>query len=641
MAEAVHLIGLCISTPHREDRFHFIQALNQSAVARGFRLVIFNSCSDLYEQSNPNNKGERSVFRMIPYEMLSAMVVMPRFLCNDPIIDQVAEQCIAHGLPVISIDREMKGCISFSFSYADIFERLCAHIVDDHHAKTLLMMAGVKDNEFSNQRIAAFRKVLEDRNMYFDDSLIGYGNFWDIPAVDVMREWFEEEGRPYPDAIICANDSMAIAVSSYLQKHGCRVPEDCIVTGFDSIRQSSFHMPHLTTCRQDYDTMGERILDAVEARMRGEDYPTSNTVGFTLIRSQSCGCEPISFTNINDATQEIFDRMRLSEQRQEMMCTVQSAVSKMKSIEELPAVLADRFIFPTTIIAANDDIFEPPHYGTKHGEQLFTEQVRVHYQRYFWYQIEPCTIPRAQLVPRMDILLGRSEPIVVCALHYLDLPLGYCVFQPEHTLDDYEKIYTFMIAINASFGGFHGQMQIKSINQQLQNVNAELERLHIHDYLTELYNRRGFYREFHRLLAQNSGEGMHAFLISADLDRLKMINDTYGHQEGDSAICVIAEALRQAAGEHDICARFGGDEFAVGGFLPAPLADVYCERFRRQFTAYLETYNQVSGKPYPVEASIGFGHEPAAEGFDLDRMIKEADDRMYQNKLAHKKARES
>lgn len=640
MAEAQRLIGVCISTPHREDRFHFIQALNQTAVARGFRLVMFNSCSDLYEAENPNNEGERTVFRLIPYEILSAMIIMPQFLFNDPILEQVIESCHAHGLPVISIDKEIPGCISFSFSYADIFEQLCAHVVDDHHAQNLMMMAGIKDNAFSNQRIAAFRKVLTERGMYYDDSLIGYGNFWDAPALDVMREWFEEEGRPYPDAIICANDSMAIAVSSYLQKHGCRVPEDCIVTGFDFIRQSTFHMPHLTTCRQDYETMGQRIIDAIEAQLRGEDYPAVSTIGFTMVRSQSCGCEPVSFTNINDATQEIFDRMRLSEQRQEMMCSVQSAVSKMQSVGELPAVLANRFIFPTTILAVNDDIFEPPHFGTKRG-QHFTDTVNVQYQRYFWYQIDPCSIPRTQLVPRMDILLGRTEPIVVCALHYLDLPLGYCVFQPENSTDDYERMHTFMIAMNASFGAFHGQMQIQAINRQLQNVNAELERLYVQDYLTELYNRRGFYRAFHRQLEENKGEGMHAFLISADLDRLKMINDTYGHQEGDSAICTIAKALRQAAGEHDICARFGGDEFAVGGCLPAPLADVYYERFRRQFTAYLETYNQVSGKPYPVEASIGFSHEPAAENFDLDRMIKEADDKMYQNKQAHKKARES
>ena len=640
MAETRRLIGMCLSAPHREDRFQFIQAPNQYAVAQGFRLLIFNSSSDFYYTNNPDDEGERTVYQLIPYHMLSAMILFPEFLGEHPVMQEVAAKCREHGIPVISIDKEMEGCTMFSFAYADIFEQLCAHVTDVHHAKRLMMVAGLKGNSFSEARVAAFRKVLLERGLYYDDSLIGYGNFWDGPTRDLMREWFEEEERPFPDAIICANDSMAIAVSTYLQKHGCRVPQDCIVTGFDGILQASYHMPHLTTCRQDYDTMGRKLIEAVEALLRGEECPARNVIGFTLIRSQSCGCEPVSFTNINDATQAIFDRMRLSEQRQEMMCTVHAGVSKMTQLKELSSVLSDRFIFPTTVFAVNEDIFQPPHFGVRPDGQSFTENMNITYQRYFWYQIEGCTVPREQLVPRMDTLLGRTEPIFVCALHFWELPLGYCVFQPELTVDDYAKMYTFMITINASFGAFHSQLQIQSINAQLKQVNEELEQLYVHDYLTGLYNRRGFYKEFRRKQEQSGGQ-LEAFLISIDLDRLKYINDNFGHQEGDSAICTIADAMRAAAGPDDICARFGGDEYAVGGFLPAPLADICYERFRTQFMQYLADYNRSAGKPYPVEASIGFSHEPVNAEFSLDQMIKEADDRMYAQKLANKKARES
>ena len=640
MAETRRLIGMCLSAPHREDRFQFIQALNQYAVAQGFRLLIFNSSSDFYYTNNPDDEGERTVYQLIPYHMLSAMILFPEFLGAHPVMQEIAAKCREHGIPVISIDKEMEGCTMFSFAYADIFEQLCAHVTDVHHAKRLMMVAGLKGNSFSEARVAAFRKVLLERGLYYDDSLIGYGNFWDGPTRDLMREWFEEEERPFPDAIICANDSMAIAVSTYLQKHGCRVPQDCIVTGFDGILQASYHMPHLTTCRQDYDTMGRKLIEAVEALLRGEECPARNVIGFTMIRSQSCGCEPVSFTNINDATQAIFDRMRLSEQRQEMMCIVHAGVSKMTQLEELSSVLSDRFIFPTTVFAVNEDIFQPPYFGVRPDGQSFTENMNITYQRYFWYQIEGCTVPREQLVPRMDILLGRTEPIFVCALHFWELPLGYCVFQPELTVDDYAKMYTFMITINASFGAFHSQLQIQSINAQLKQVNEELEQLYVHDYLTGLYNRRGFYKEFRRKQEQSGGQ-LEAFLISIDLDRLKYINDNFGHQEGDSAICTIADAMRAAAGPDDICARFGGDEYAVGGFLPAPLADICYERFRTQFMQYLADYNRSAGKPYPVEASIGFSHEPVNAEFSLDQMIKEADDRMYAQKLANKKARES
>lgn len=635
----IKMIGICISQMHQEDRYLFIEALNRTAVSRGYRLMIFNACTDLVETDNLNTEGERSVFRLIPYDMLSAMIVFPYFLFNDPILDQVIEECHARKIPVLSIDKEIPGCACFSFSYTDIFEQLCAHVIDDHGAKNLLMMAGTRDNPFSEQRITAFRKALTSRGMYYDDSLIGYGDFWDLPALDVMHEWFEEEERPFPDAIICANDSMAIAVSTYLQKHGCRVPEDCIVTGFDNIMPAHYHIPHLTTCQQDYSTMAKKLLDAAEDIRNGKVIVKKQLVGFSLIRSQSCGCEPVSFFDINDSAQEMFNRVQLSAYRQEMMCCVQSEVAKMHSLQELPSILANKFVFPTLTFAINDDIFNAPQFGTQHrGPDSFTQRMNVIFQRYFWYELDPCIIKLDQFVPHIDYLTSRDEPIVVCALHFLDLTLGYCVFQPMISFDDYEKMHTFMNAINASFGTFHGQMQIRAINRELQSVNDELEKLYVHDYLTGLLNRRGFYKEFMRQQNENRNEQLCAFMISVDLDRLKYINDTFGHLEGDAAICTIANALQQAAGEHDICARFGGDEFAVGGFLPLSLADIGFERFRRQFEESLDQYNQTSSKQYPVIASLGFYSEPVNNGIDLDRMIKIADDRMYAEKQMHRAA---
>ena len=104
MAEAQKLIGICLSTPHMEDRFLFLRALNAQAVARGYRLLVFSSCSDLYERVNSNNDGERAVFRLIPYERLAAMIVFPHFLFNDPIVDEIIQNSLAHGLPTIVID---------------------------------------------------------------------------------------------------------------------------------------------------------------------------------------------------------------------------------------------------------------------------------------------------------------------------------------------------------------------------------------------------------------------------------------------------------------------------------------------------------------------------------------------------------
>ena len=631
-------IGVCLSTVQHEDRFYFIRELNRAAVAQGYRLIVFNACTDLYERNNLNNDGESAVFRLIPYDLLDAMIVFPYFLYNHPVLDLVIDECRRRKLPLISIDAEIPGCTTFSFSYANVFEQLCSHVIEEHGARDLRMIAGIRGNDFSEQRVGAFRAALEAHRIPFDESLVAYGNFWETPTQEEMVRWFETEQQPFPDAIICANDIMAITASSYLQAHGCRVPEDCIVTGFDGIMQANYHIPNLTTCRQKYDEMADRLLEAIGRLRRGEAVPLKNTVDFRIIRSQSCGCCPVSFDRFNGMMQDIFDRMKQSAERQRLMCAVQSAVSKMNHISELPARLIEKFIFPTQIFALNDDLFSPPDFGASHrGANAFSEEMTVLYHRYHWWDNDSCTMRLTDLVPNLTALLEPELPVIVCVSHFIDLVLGYCVFQCDVDFDEYEKIHTFMNALNASLGAFHGQVQIKAINTRLQTVNEELEKLYVHDYLTGLFNRRGFYREFSVLQRESADRDVLAFLVSADLDGLKDINDTYGHLEGDNAIVTVAHALQKCAKNGEICARFGGDEFAVGGVIGTDAAESYFDAFRVRLEDYLKRYNQISGNPYPVEASIGFYAEPLTADFDLDRMIKNADAQMYADKTERKR----
>lgn len=147
----------------------------------------------------------------------------------------------------------------------------------------------------------------------------------------------------------------------------------------------------------------------------------------------------------------------------------------MTSLQEIPAVLAERFVFHFSAFAINSDIFEMPGFGVHHkGKFAFTETVKVLYHRYCWNLQEPCSIPKTELIPDLDRMLEQENPIIVCALHYLELALGYCVFQTDVSLEEYEKIYAFMSTINASFGAFHGQMQIKAINTKLQKVQNSI-----------------------------------------------------------------------------------------------------------------------------------------------------------------------
>jgi len=634
------LIGVCLSTIQDEDRFHFIKSLNKYAVSSGYRLLIFNACTDLYEDDNSNYKGEGAVYKLIPYNKLSALVIMSNFIYDKKVVASIIDTAKSNGVPVISIDKEIEGCINLSFSYADTFERICRHVIETHGARRLYMIAGIEGNEFSDERVEAFRRALEANGIEFDEDNVGYGCFWEGPTTDLLNRWFVTEHRSVPEAIICANDTMAVLASNYIQRLGFRVPEDCIITGFDGTLQAEYHLPHLTTCRQNYDEMGRRLIDTVIRIGRGEEC-SGGTVDFHVMLSQSCGCMKMDKHNVNDAMRAVHERFKQSAFRQLMMCDIQSSVSKATELKMLPEMLMNKFQFSTCVFALNTDVVEPPDFGGHHNsDSPFTDVIDVLSQRYHWVEQPPCKVELSELLPDYPTITRRPEPIIICCLHFLGMVLGYCAFQPRIDFDEYEKMHTLMNALNSSIGTFHSRMHIQYINAQLIAVNEKLRVSSLHDFMTGLLNRRGFYEETEKLLVSDkASNAMQIALVFADLDGLKHINDTFGHNEGDNAIITLGHALLSSAVRGELCARFGGDEFCIAVLTSESSAEKYCEGFKRSVTDYLQNYNYSSGKPYKVEASIGFYLNPLTPDLDLEELVATADKQMYEEKTARKAMR--
>lgn len=154
----------------------------------------------------------------------------------------------------------------------------------------------------------------------------------------------------------------------------------------------------------------------------------------------------------------------------------------------------------------------------------------------------------------------------------------------------------------------------------------QLKYLSLHDQLTDLYNRTYFENELDRL---NASREYPVTIISIDLDGLKLVNDTVGHEEGDQLLVACARALKKALRRADILARVGGDEFVA--LLPrtnGKAAETISERINEQ----VEKYNLAEPDKIPLSISVGLA-TAEGPGKPLRRIFKEADDLMYRAKL--------
>jgi diguanylate cyclase (GGDEF)-like protein len=157
---------------------------------------------------------------------------------------------------------------------------------------------------------------------------------------------------------------------------------------------------------------------------------------------------------------------------------------------------------------------------------------------------------------------------------------------------------------------------------------AYLESLSVTDELTGLLNRRGFDRELERTLARAARTGETGLLLLCDVDRFKPINDTYGHQIGDTVLFSIAQLLRRGARASDAAARLGGDEFAVILTNAAPsAAQPRIARMRELLDRLVVESGELA-----LTVRVSFGHAPYGPGSDAASLIRAADRALYRAK---------
>ena len=619
---------------------HFDSTVFRTLEEEGKRLdydiIIFTSVG-YFASQNDYDSQERGMFAFAPIEELDGLIIVPDTYEIEGFREELLEEVRKRArCPVVAIRHRGD---EFDCVYTDeerAIRPLLLHLLDHHQLKRICFLAGYEGHPDSEMRLAVYREEMAAHGLTVDEKKdIFHGNMWLDCGPSAFAHFFKDP-EDSPEAVVCANDYMAMGLCRELQTQGIRVPEDVIVTGFDCVTGLSLGIPTITTVEQDFRGMVTAAMANLDWKIRDPEaeIPPYTGLGGKLIPAESCGCGYRGDDYYIRISEEQTLRASSMETREVGMTYLTIEMSACDDLKDMHRVLVEKKNDTTTLRDYYLCLFEKGK--DAEGEPVFAEEMTdtvclVHAQRDRQDHGMPMiTFDRRQLLPDMAEREDEPQVFYLMLLHQRENTYGYAMFHYEPG----EVPTSFFLHWNVILSGALSNMHKRN---ELMMLYEERRLSSITDVMTRLLNRRGLEEQltpvWQRLCARRESVAFVCF----DLDKLKKINDTFGHQAGDFAIRMVADAIRRAAPKEAIVARMGGDEFlAVLPRSKKPAAERFMEDFRKQ----LDEINRIEDRAFRVEASCG------AVVFRLDTLstieqcICESDEEMYRQKALRHAERE-
>lgn len=286
-----HLIGLLTNDLVGTYQYSFWEGMKAAAREEDCDLVSFNG-GELGSR-NPSKSMRNSVFQFVNQTHPDALVLLAPAVVNSSGFSQLESFVKSFGsTPLITVGFEIPGHPLMAVNNASGMDALVEHLVTVHGRKKFAFMGGPVLNPDAQQRRDTFLRVLARHGITFDLGMDLVGEFDFGISKEKLGELLHN-GASF-DALVAANDDMAMGAMEALKEFGRRVPDDVVVTGFDDIDESSHTLPALTTVRQPIFEQGKASLLLALDRIDGTPVAPVVTQAASLVRRGSCGCHSTS-----------------------------------------------------------------------------------------------------------------------------------------------------------------------------------------------------------------------------------------------------------------------------------------------------------------------------------------------------------
>lgn len=621
MKKKIAVLGCAWSVYFIKD---FLNGLKDAAKEQNVDIYCFFAYN-FVEFSGYLNYTGYSIYNLINYEEYDGIIILADLINNQRVLERERLRIIKSGKPAVSINQNLDGlsCIRID-NYSGVY-KMMEHLIKDHHCKDFAYISG-KENSFDfSERYKAYRTALADNNIKIDMEKVFTINDSSYHEAFNFLSSYVKSGKPLPEVLVCANDLMALAFVKVAEENNIKIPEQVKIVGYDDIVYTKSITPSISTVKSNAEQVGKESLKILLAEHYGIQILKFNS---SPVFRNSCGCESENNSNQNLFSLDILNDFNKSEE----------FTTQMEKLQDIFTGATDVFTLLTNldIFFGNSHTFEGDDFcifmksdwssilinsseslpqNLSYGEQV---QSIVSIQNGKKYSRE--IISTKSLVPS-KMITDENNMFLFFPIYNHSYVHGYIVCKNNLSLVDNHYGYTWTRTFGTSIERFRKQNMFKQMSQQFLRLSTR-------DALSGMLNRVGLEKLAKPFYAQNKKNGLTTVLFFVDINKMKSINDNFGHLHGDLAVKTISAATMEVVPKNWLCIRYGGDEFLVVGNSKNYTGEDYCTMIQQR----IAQKTSVMHLPYNLSASVGTLSVPPNSDLTLEQAVEKVDGIMYAQK---------
>lgn len=603
-----------------EAQGRLLEGIRKYADEENINIFVFTCNGDIYRQSE-YGVGEFQILFLPDLTQYDGIIFARDTIQNEQCAAEITRRIIDSGTPAISIENHIPEMPVFYVDNREAMRDIVTHLIEAHGVRDICYLSGPAQNPESSERLKGVMDAVNEHGLTLGEDKIHYGDFW-VDSGKTLVERLMESGEKLPDALICANDDMALGAYLEFCRRGIRVGKDILVTGFDHTSDASNLTPKITTVEKPQAQIG---YEACKALVEGKQI-ASWKFNVKCYYRGSCGCQEHKIRNLSEVQLKNVSHklgiVNMAEINKNMVSDLNDCDNMQEFCECLKEYIAQLDFSFVYLCLCEDSVSEDKIEYDYQIKEDYSEKIYIpvayengNFTEYPYFECK-------ELLPKECMKKLENRVCIVAPVHFRRNCLGYLVMCGSELPYNSTQFQVWLMNISNALESMRKQEELKRLVKKLKDV-------WMLDSLTQIYNRAGFFHFADKLLEECKKHDTPIGMMFVDINKLKRVNDEYGHEEGDFYIKTVADYMKKLKGEGQLLMRYGGDEFVVLG------AHVNGDEFTGlidKLNPMLEECRQQNQKIYEMSASIGFQSVSITQDFQLDQLMKQADQEMYSMK---------